>query len=219
MLVKSKLHDAPYVHGCMDRWARWCIGVSCGQVSPTGRIMIGMRGNICPLWIEDVQNQKPHSPYCPRCHGKGRLKISLDSVVKSRPETCPICKNIRAKGKSYTEFAGKECFRCHGEGLIVIENLHVNPAAIRSTRHDGGKFVSDATSELIEATWCQWGEFDETHWHNKIVFREYFWVGTQEMKAAGDRKYPDRHPPVSPSFYSRTLKDALRRVEIVLEGV
>lgn len=217
--MTTKLHDAPYVHGCMDRWARWCLGVTGGQVSPTGRIMIGMRGNICPQWIEDVQQQKPHSASCHLCHGKGRLKIGLDSVVKSRRELCQICRGVIAKGKSYTEFAGKECFRCHGVGHITVTNLHVNPAAIRGTKHDGGKFVSDATSELIEATWSEWGEFDETHWHNKIVFREYFWIGTREMKAMGDRRRPDLHPPVSPSFFSRTLKDALRRIEIVLEAV
>src|SRR5688500_19607971 len=51
MAASTKLHDQPYVMGCMERWARWCIGVSGGEVSPTGRIMIGMRGNICPQWI------------------------------------------------------------------------------------------------------------------------------------------------------------------------
>lgn len=215
----KKLHDAPYVLGCMERWARWCVGVRSGDISPTGRIMLGIRANICPQWIVDVQNQRGHAADCPLCQGKGRLKVGLDSVARPHRETCPICKGVRAEGKSYTELAGKECFRCSGKGFIVVTEFKVHPAAIRSTRHEGGKFVGDATSELIEATWCHWGEYDETYWHNKIVYREYFWTGTQEMKAIGDRKHPDRHPPVSPSFYSRTLKDALRRVEIVLEGV
>lgn len=212
--ASTKLHDAPYVLGCMERWARRRLGAGGGDISPTGRIMLSIRANICPQWIDDMQNQRAHDPFCPKCKGRGRLPGTLSAVKQTR-EVCPVCDGKRADGKSYTEFAGKECFRCKGEGHIVFTDLKINPATIKSTSHQGGRYIADATSEMIETTWRNWGSYDETFWHHDIVFREYFWVGTREVKALGGRK----RPSVSPSFYSRTLKDALRRIEVVLETV
>ena len=197
--VATKINDRPYIVGVMERWARWCHGSISGGVSITGRLMQGIKSNICPGWLDDVTSGKGHDPYCHICHGTGR--VPMEAEITSKTKICHICDGNK-------KFAGVDCWRCRGRGKVRIANLKVNPACIPSTKNVGGHTPSDAVSVLVDDLISQWREHDETLWMAKVSVAEYHYNGTQEMKAAKLR--------ISRAFFVNNHTKALRGVEAML---
>lgn len=201
------IRDLPYVKGACESWARWCSGSRAGGISLTGRLMQGARSNVCPGWIADTQAGKGHDPWCPDCKGTGRLLLKLTATQRAVTRDCPVCENESdAMGKPTPR--RENCFRCHGLGVVTVVSLKVNPAAIRSTAHVGGAIGGDWQSLILDDLITGWRERDRTFWMNRVVVREYFWNGTQEVKAQQMR--------VSVSFFKKTLRDAYCSIDEVL---
>lgn len=195
------IRDLPYVKGACESWARWCGGSRGGGISLTGRLMQGARSNVCPGWIADAQAGKGHDPWCPDCKGTGRLLLKLTATQRAVTRVCPICEGSK-------KFAGDHCYRCKGAGTVQVIQLKVNPAGIRGTRFSVGAGVGDGQSLILDDLITGWCERDQTFWMNRVVIREYFWNGTQEVKAQQLR--------VSVSFFKKTLRDAYCSIDEVL---
>lgn len=194
---QAGIRDLPYVKGALDSWARWSLGSRGGGISLTGRLMQGARANVCPGWIEDMQARRAHDPWCPQCHGTGRLLLKLTATQHTRRRVCTVCEG-RCLPDPATGRPASECFRCRGTGEITVISLKVNPAAIRGTSHAGTG--CDWQSMILDDLISGWREKDETFWMNRVVIREYFYNGTQLMKA--------RQMRVSESFYKKNLRAA-----------
>ena len=196
---QAGIRDLPYVKGACESWARWCGGSRNSGISMTGRLMQGARSNVCPGWIVDMQAGHAHDPWCPQCHGTGRLLLKLTATQRAVSRVCPICEGSK-------KFAGDHCYRCKGAGSVRIIDLKVNPIGIRSTRPGSG--VGDWQSLVLDNLITGWRERDETFWMNRVVVREYFWNGTQQMKA--------RQLRVSESFFKKTLRVSYSEIDRAL---
>ncbi len=211
------IRDLPYVKGACEAWARWCSGSrAAGAISMTGRLMMGAGGNVCPEWINDLAHGRGHDPWCPLCHGHGRLPMRLSATSKSVQRVCPRCEGANgpslardprldpigenAKAASFT------CHRCRGAGTVTVISQWVNPAAIRSTRPADG--TGDWQSWMLDDLVTGWRDEDRTFWMNRVVIREYFHNGTQEMKAARLR--------ISESWYKKCLRAAYLDIDRAL---
>lgn len=195
----SAVCDPAYVKSRMEQWARWCHGsTGAGGMSITGRLMHGIKGNVCSAWLDDMQARRGHDPDCPICHGTGRAR--LDDILRTRILRCPIC-------DQHGKFLGDHCFRCHGTRFISLRHVRVNPACIPGTRHVGHQANTDACT-LIDALVSAWRDTDPTYWMNRVVVSEHHHNGTQEMKA--------RRLRISLATYKRHLTHAHRRVERLL---
>jgi hypothetical protein len=80
------MHDRDYTKACLERWAKWLYGANVGEISLTGRLMAGVRANVCPNWVEDMLAQRAHDAFCPLCGGKGRLKMELRAQRRARAQ-------------------------------------------------------------------------------------------------------------------------------------
>jgi hypothetical protein len=201
-LAPRRVNDIAYVKACIERWAQWCGGSTIVRdSSPTGRLMDGVKSNVCPRWIDDVAARRPHDPYCELCQGKGRVKLD-----PSKPTTtfhrCTICDN---DGK----FLGDTCWRCQGTRQVQRIGLKVNPATIRGTRNAGGQSGADVVCLFINDLVNSWRESDATVWLSRVLVREYFYNNTQPVKAKQLR--------VSESFYKKRLADAFYLIEQMLD--
>lgn len=196
------MHDRTYTRACLEQWAKWLFGARVGEVSLTGRLMAGVRANVCPQWLEDVAARKRHDPFCALCGGRGRLKLELRARRHVRSLPCSVCD---ADGK----FMGDWCWRCKGTRRIEIVDYPVNPASIRRSGYGGGGYFPSAACLAIDDLVGAWRESDATIWWNRVIVREYTWLGTQEMKAR-------RQPSVSVIFYKRRLREAHEAVDDML---
>lgn len=195
MIGERRANDIAYVKACWEHWARWRCGAgSGGAISSTGKLMQGMRSTLCPVC------RGTHDD-CPLCFGVGRISAKLDPTPRPRPAVCPVCAGER-------EFCGKDCFRCHGKGMIEIIDLKINPAGIRSTKYVGGRGIGDVVAATLEDLVLGWRELDATVWLNRVAIREYLHNGTQDDKA--------RRLRISRSFYSRNLREVHWRAERAL---
>jgi hypothetical protein len=197
-IAPPHVNDITYVKACLETWARWCHGAVRGGISITGRLMQGIKSNVCPGWIDDVLAGRAHDAWCPHCGGTGRVKMK--QILHTTARRCPLCDEQGL-------FLGQSCFRCHGTRTVTMRHIQINPATIRSTRHVGGQANTD-TSTLIDALVAGWREHDQTYWLNRVIISEYHHNGTQEMKA--------RRLRISRSWYCKNLADAHRRVERML---
>jgi hypothetical protein len=187
------MHDRDYTKACLERWAKWLYGANVGEISLTGRLMAGVRANVCPNWVEDMLAQRAHDAFCPLCGGKGRLKMELRAQRRARPVPCSICD---PDGK----FMGDWCWRCHGTRVVEIVELPINPAGIHGTRHVGAKDIGDPVCTAIDDLVASWREADATIWWHRVITFEYTRNGTQPMKA--ERLH------ISLSFYEKRLREA-----------
>ncbi len=187
------IRDLAHIKAACETWARWCCGSrQPGGVSPTGRLMLGVSGNICPGWLDDVSNGRGHDPWCPLCHGTGKLPLSLTAERRTVTRCCPVCENEKDRRES--------CHRCRGAGRVTIVTAWVNPASIRSTAPPGQDWQSWMIDDLVTG----WREHDRTFWMNRVVVREYFHNGTQAMKA--------HRMGVSAVWYNKRLLAAYRSI-------
>lgn len=209
----GRIVDLTYVRARLERWVRWCLGARYQRnVSLTGRLMRGLRSNVCPGWLNDVQLGRGHDPSCPDCRGRGRLLLALRSRPHVRPVPCSICDE---DGKIF----GDWCYRCQGTRVVTRIDLEVNPAAIPGTRHVGGQLPDDVASAAIDELVSGWRTRDETVWCARIVIAEYFWNGDEEMKVRQLRvtqKNKAQRMEISLSFYAKRLRDAHFRTEVFL---
>jgi hypothetical protein len=209
-----RIVDLPYVKARLWRWAGWCLGArySGGEVSITGRLIDGLKSNVCPGWLDDVAAGRAHDPHCPQCGGRGRLRLALRSRPRLRRIACSIC-------DAHGIFFGDWCYRCQGTREITITELQVNPATIPGTRHVGGDLPNDAASAAIDEMVTGWRAHDETVWCHRVVVAEYLWHGYVEMKLRRLRvtqKTKADRMKVSLSFYEKRLREGHRRVESLL---
>ena len=191
------IRDLPHVKGAIESWARWCAsGHVVRNISMTGRLMMGAANNVCPGWLDDVAARRGHDPWCPMCHGTGRLPMKLTATVRRSRRVCPCCENEKDRRE--------RCHRCRGAGVVEVVAQWVNPAAIRSTAPSGLDWQSWMLDEMITG----WREQDRTFWMNRVVIREYFHNGTQDLKAQRLR--------ISQSWYKKCLRAAYLDIDRAL---
>jgi hypothetical protein len=184
--LRLVIRDLDYVKSALERWARRRHGGSVGESSMTGKLMSGVRDNVCPLWLDDMAAMKAHSQDCSLCRGKGRIR--LDESKRRRVSKCGICD---PDGR----FLGEPCFRCGGKKSFIEYDVLVNPAAIRGTGIDYGDVVSGIVDRMV----ASWRENDATIWAHRVIVLEYARNGTQPMKA--------KRLDVSLSFYEKRLHE------------
>ena len=195
------IRDMPHVKGACESWARWCAsGHTARAVSMTGRLMMGAPGNTCPGWLDDVAARRGHDPWCPLCHGTGRLPMKLAATVLRSRRVCPCCEGESDPQGKPTD-RRLRCHRCHATGIVEIVSQWVNPAAIRSTAPPGLDWQSWMLDELITG----WRDEPATFWMNRVVIREYFWNGTQDMKA--------KRLGISMGWYKKRLRAAYLAID------
>lgn len=195
-LASLKINDIAHVKAALETWARRMHGSFGSVMSMTGKLMSGVRDNVCPLWLDDIANRKAHNSDCQLCQGKGRIK--LDARKRIKVLACSIC---GPDGR----FLGEPCFRCGGKKKYMDITILVNPAAIRGT----GVSYGDVQSAIIEQLVGSWQAQDSTIWLHRVTVFQYCRLGTQKMKA--DRL------GISLSFFERRLHEAHYYVERALD--
>lgn len=197
-----KIVDPVYVAASFERWVRWVFGLrDVRQISMTGKLMQGVRSNVCPEWLNDVKQQRAHDPLCGLCQGTGRLLINLTAERSVTYRPCKVCD---ANGK----FLGDYCWRCKGTKVRAIQNHQVNPAGIRCTKNVGAMGFEDVVATKIHDLVFSWTEHDPLVFMHKVVIEEYLYVGRQDDKC--------RRLRLSRSFYQKNLHEARYRVERML---
>lgn len=195
--MSVKIRDLTHVKSALERWACRRYGGSIGDMSMTGKLMSGVRDNVCTLWLDDIAARKAHDPFCPLCQGRGRVR--LDEAKRRRVSKCSICD---PKG----QFMGQICFRCGGKKSYVTYDILVNPAVIRGT----GSMYTDVVCHIVDNLVGSWRESDATVWLHRVIVNEYCWNGTQVIKA--------RRLRVSLSFYEKRLHEGHAAVERELDA-
>lgn len=192
--------DPAYVRACCHWWARTHARLSSGYstISPTGRLLADMPSTLCRCLGKN--------PECLLCAGSGRVSGNIKFETKPKRQRCRAGCVSDAKG--IHRLGHDECFRCRGTGWRTILTLSVNPASIRSTVDVGGKYAGNRVYHLIENAVRGWRKTDATVWLNRVLVREYFYNGTQEIKA--------RQLRISHSFYKQRLHEAHVKLEEIL---
>jgi hypothetical protein len=190
--LRLVINDIAYVQAAMECWARWLNGGMYYSSSMTGKLMAGVQGNVCPLWIDDVSNRRAHPSDCHLCQGKGRIK--LNETVRRKIIKCSIC-------DPDGNFMGQRCFRCGGRKRYIDSVRLVNPAIIRG----GSAMYGDVQSSIINTLVRSWTESDATIWWHRVSVFHYCRNGTQEMKA--------KTLKISLRFFERRLHEAHFHVE------
>jgi hypothetical protein len=190
------IRDLAYVKAALERWARRRYGGVIGDMSMTGKLMSGVRDNVCTLWLDDIAARKAHDPYCPLCQGKGRVR--LDEAKRRRVSHCSIC-------DQNGNFMGQLCFRCSGKKSYVTYDVLTNPAAIRGTGATYGDVISGIVDNLVGS----WRESDSTIWNHRVIVEQYCRLGTQKIKS--------ERLKISLRFFERRLHEGHALVEQELD--
>lgn len=203
MLDSKKAIDLPYVQACMWHWANFhfrSMDGGYGHISLTGQFMQGMPSTTCKC--------RGGNPDCILCDGSGRISGELRSEMKPLTIECDMCDRDKW-GYPSGEINGRTCFKCRGGKARLLIAQKINPAGIKSTKMVGSIGFTDHVFEAIESTVREWGKANETRMYRKVVLREYFYNGTQEMKADALR--------ISRTFYIRKLREAYQVIEPILK--
>lgn len=201
----GRIIDLIYVKAACHRWALGSRAPSLYGNSIMGRLISGIKSTLCP-WCFNRRK------FCGHCDSSGRIPMSLHSRNISHWKRCPLRCVRQPKGARfsglYVSF-GDVCYRCHGRGVIPVQDLKVNPALICSTKHVGGKSDIDPLSAMVDDLCQAWRCSDDTVWLNKVLEKEYCTNGTQEAKALKMR--------ISYRFYKYRLHDAHAQVGHALQ--
>lgn len=132
-------------------------------------------------------------------------KTILGKILDGLPSTtCTLCHGAKrvAGNRVGADARWVTCPQCSGEGKIKADpdGVKVNPAFIRSTASPAG-YDDDPQSQHVDWLVC----VKLTEYQRSVLLIEYTHNGTQEMKATREG--------ISHSYYSRTLRDAIRGVE------
>jgi hypothetical protein len=119
---------------------------------------------------------------CDDCGGSGRVKLDSKDF-RQRTKPCPMgCGPTPERpNEKRGEVNGTTCFRCRGEGTVIIIDEKVNPAFIRSTFME----PCDPVSERIDRLVCELRQRPKTLGYYFVVWMEFCDArgGTQDHKA------------------------------------